>query len=184
MLKLGRKREPFWLDLPHGVRLRVRALTSAVYQTAWQKALAHVRELVEHQLAIREAGGRVEDLPDLEDDEAQHGLAQVYLCKGLAEAAIIEWENVIGPDDQPAPVTRENIWDAFDDHLIADTFLERYVKQHYERLAEGNASAPSPNGISAGAPDTARGAGNKKSRARTASRAATASAVPTGATSH
>lgn len=178
MLKLGQKREAVWLDLVYDVRVKVRPLTAALYQTAYQSGLVAARALVDHQKAVVEAGGRVEDLPDMSDPTAAQGLSQALFVKELAVAAVLEWENVTGADDKPAEVTPAHVREAFDDHLVAETFLTRYVYEHQKRLAEGNACAPLPNGTSAGAPATAKAAASKKSPARSAKKAATESSAP------
>jgi hypothetical protein len=184
VLKLGQKREPVWLDLVYGVRVKVRPLTAALYQTAFQGGLVAARALINHQKAIVEAGGRIEDMPDLSDPAGAEGLSQALFVKELAVAALLEWENVTGPDDKPAPVTPQHVREAFDDHLVAETFLTSYVYEHQKRLAEGNASAPSPSGTSAGALDTAKPAASKKSRARKGRKAVTANAAPIATTPH
>ena len=170
-MQLRGKREAAWLDLPQGVRVKVRPLTSALYATARAKAFRAVRDLAEHVDSVTAAGGRIEDLPDLSDPAAQTGVSEVMFAEGLGIAAIVEWENVTGPDGAPAPVTPANVVDLMNEVGFPDAFLSRYVRSHEKRLAEGNVSGPAPSGTSAPGPTTAEAAPGKDNPAPTASQA-------------
>jgi hypothetical protein len=56
MLRLAIPKEPYWLDLPAGVRLQVRPLTTAVMAAAQARAQQAVAELAEQVRARHEAG--------------------------------------------------------------------------------------------------------------------------------
>jgi hypothetical protein len=80
MLTLDLPTEPYWLDLPRGVRVEIRPVTTAVMaaaQTAAQRRLA----------ALREADTELD--PDL-----ARGLAFAFLAKALARHVVTAWEGV------------------------------------------------------------------------------------------
>jgi len=87
MLRLDLKREPFWLDLGHGVRLRVRPCTTAL------------------MMAARAAAARAEP------GEAENavGVRTAALLAALARFAAIEWEGVGDDDGNAAPITSEGV---------------------------------------------------------------------------
>jgi hypothetical protein len=91
MLRLAIPKEPYWLELPAGVRLRVRPLTTAVMAAAQARAQQAVAELAEQVRTRREAGLPLDGLPDLEEDAERAGLAQLLLIKALARHAILAW---------------------------------------------------------------------------------------------
>ena len=119
---------PRWIDLLPGVRLQVRPMTGAIWAAAQHAAAA--------------AGG----------DEAD-GVARTVLR--AAELAILAWEGVGDETGTPIPpspgaigalLARRDGWEAFN---------RLYLDPWYEVQAEKKGSAPSPGGISAGAPATA-----------------------------
>ena len=142
MLRLNLAREPYWLDLGLGVRVRVEPLTTALMVAA--RSDPEVRGLSE----------------DTSDDEIA-----VIFGKVLAERAILNWEGVGDADGNPTPVTPEGIAALLDIWPIFEKFQMGYVAKGLELEAEKNASAPSPAGSTAGAKGTARRA---KPRAQTA----------------
>jgi hypothetical protein len=157
MVRLGLPREPCWLDLPAGVRLQVRPLTTAVMAAALARAQQAVAELAEQVRAHREAGLPLEGLPDLEDEAERAGLAQLLLVKALARHAILAWEGVLAAEGEaPAPVTPETVGDLIEGYwVVADAFLRHYTAPIDALLSEGNAFRPSPPGTSAAGAATA-----------------------------
>ena len=142
MLRLNLAREPYWLDLGLGVRVRVEPLTTALMVAA-------------------RSDPTVRDLPEgTRDDEIA-----VIFGKALAERAILDWEGVGDADGNPTPVTPEGIAALLDIWPIFERFQMGYVAKGLELEAEKNASAPSPTGSMAGVKATA---GRAKGRARTA----------------
>ena len=142
MLRLNLAREPHWLDLGLGVRVRVEPLTTAL------------------MVAARSDPG-VRDLREGTGDDA----VAVVFARALAERAILDWEGVGDADGLPVPVTPEGIAALLDVWPIFERFQLAYVAKGLELDAEKNASAPSPPGPGAGAKATARPA---RGRARTA----------------
>ena len=142
MLRLNLAREPSWLDLGHGVRIRVEPLTTALMVAA-------------------RSDPAVRGLPEgTGDDEIA-----VIFGKALATRAILDWEGVGDAKGKPAPVTPEAIAALLDIWPIFERFQMGYVARGLELELEKNASAPSPTGSTAGAKATARPA---RKRARTA----------------
>ena len=144
MLRLDLTAEPSWLDLGHGVRLRVAPLTTALMVAA-------------------RSDTAVEALPDEASDE---GRALIF-ARAIARIAVIAWEGVGDADGAAAPVTPEAIDALLEVWPIFEAFQAAYVSKGLLLDSEKNVSAPSPTGASAGATATARPA---RTRARTARR--------------
>lgn len=133
MLRLNLAREPYWLDLGLGVRVRVEPLTTALMVAA-------------------RSNPEVRGLPEgTSDDEIA-----VIFGKVLAERAILDWDGVGDADGNPTPVTPEGIAALLDIWPIFEKFQMGYVATGLELEQEKNASAPSPSGSTAGAKAIAR----------------------------
>lgn len=144
MLRLNLAREPFWLDLGHGVRVRVEPLTTALMVAA-------------------RSDPAVRGLPEgTSDDEIA-----VVFARAIGQRAILDWEGVGDAEGQPVPVTAEGITALLDVWPLFEKFQIGYVAKGLELELEKNASAPSPPGSGAGAKGTA---GRAKRTARTARR--------------
>jgi hypothetical protein len=144
MIRLDISAGPRWLDLGHGVRVKVPPLTTAIMMAA-------------------RADPAVRDLPA---DTTMEGRSLAF-CKAVARRVITEWEGVGNTQGNPVAPTAEGIDALLDLYPLFEAFELDYVAKGLALDAEKNASAPSPNGTSAGAPDTARPA---KRNARTAPR--------------
>ncbi len=132
MLKLTLHREPQWLAMPMGVRLKVHPLTTAIMVAA--RTDQSVRSI---------ALGTPDDT------------IAVAFAKAIAKRAIIEWEGVGDVDGNVTPVTPEGIEALLDIWPIFEAFQTGYVAKGLELEAEKNASAPLPIGSSVGAIGTA-----------------------------
>ena len=139
MLKLNLNREPYWLELPNEVRVKVRPLTSAVFNAA--------RAYMTGQLA---AHGVVDD------PHRRQALAEDYLIRGLARFAIEAWEGVLEADsDKPAEPTPERIDEVMANFWhIATAFGEKYTQEHALLEQEKNVSRAVSSGTSAAARNT------------------------------
>lgn len=146
MLKLASsQRDPYWLDLLPGVRLKVRPITVAAI------------------IGARQAAAEAMKTPD--GQEIFVGSAA--FTRSLVRWGIVEWEGVGDADGSPVPPSPENIdallelWQAFD-------AIDRvYVAPALILADEKNASSLSPNGTSAGAKATAPRARKAARPART-----------------
>ena len=132
MIRLNLKREPRWLDLGHGVRLRVGPLTTAL-------------------MAAARSDPAVTGLPEGASNET----IAVAMAKALARLVVLDWQGVGDNAGNPVPVTPEGIEALLDILPLFEAFQLRYVATGLLLEAEKNASAPSPNGTSAGATATA-----------------------------
>lgn len=136
MIRLDLSPEPQWLDLGHGVRLKLLPLTTAL-------------------MVATRADPAVQDL----DPEASNDARAAIFAGALARRAIVDWEGVGDAEGNPLLVTPEGIdallslWPIFEDFNLA------YVSRGMLLDAEKNASAPSPTGTSVGATATAQAAG-------------------------
>ena len=125
MLTLDLPTEPYWIDLPRGVRVEVKPVDTAI-MTAAQSASA--RRLG----AIRAAE------PDLDPDLAK-GLAFAILCKALARFAIVAWEGIGDEAGEPLAVTPEAAERLMDLDDMASSFWDAISRPIRKVAAEGNA---------------------------------------------
>lgn len=124
MIRLDFKREPHWLDLGHGVRVRVRPLTSGM------------------MLAARSDAAQA-------DGDRYHSL-----LRGLARRAVEEWDGVGDVDGEPAPVTPESVDAVLDLWPMAEAFERLYLGPALVLDAEKNELRSGPNGTSAAGQST------------------------------
>ena len=106
MIRLDLKREPYWLDLGHGVRLHVRPCTTALV------------------MAARAAVARG---ADARPDETAAGTLTAAFVKTLARLAVDAWEGVGDAEGKPTAVTLEGIEALMDLWPIADAFERQYL---------------------------------------------------------
>ena len=133
MLRLDLTSEPRWLDLGHGVHLRVAPLTTA-------------------QMVAARSDAAVEALPATASDEER----ALVFAKAIARRAVTEWEGVGDADGNPAPLTPEGIDALLEVWPIFEAFQAAYVSNGLLLDAEKNVSALSPTGASVGAKATAQ----------------------------
>ena len=125
MLTLDLSREPLWLDLPHGVRLRVRPIDRVVRAAAEGAALEKAKQ------ALSEAGAP-------EDSPAFKTLYLLFLSRLLARHAVVAWEGVgdrVGAPLALSPEALDALLDR-DDMLLA--FWDRVVNRADPVDAEGH----------------------------------------------
>ena len=143
MLKLDLTSKPRWLELGHGVRLRVAPLTTAL-------------------MVASRSDPAIEALPETASDEQR----ALVFAKAIAWRAVSEWEGVGDADGNPAPLTPEGIDALLEVWPIFEAFQAVYVSKGLLLDAEKNVSTPSPTGASAGATATARPVGKPARTAR------------------
>ncbi len=103
MIRLDLKREPYWLDLPYDVRVRVRPATTAFVMAA-----------------------RVQTLRDAQEDDSVASRSALLL-KNLAVLAIMEWEGVGDADGKPSDVTLDAVKAFMDLWPMANAFEQQYL---------------------------------------------------------
>ena len=132
MLKLNLSNEPAWLDLGHGVRVRLLPLTTALMVAARNDQT-------------------VADLPDDAGDEQ----SALVFAKALGRLAITDWEGVGDEDGTPVEVSPEGINALLDVWPLFEAFQTEYVAGGLLLDQEKNVSSLLPSGSSAGATDIA-----------------------------
>lgn len=156
MLKLNLQKEPYWLDLPAQIKLKVRPLSTAVMSAAQHQSIQELLAMQEERKTRLEAGADVDDIPNLDNPAVRRGLTETVLIKALARHAILEWEGVMRPDsDAPAEITDQSISDLMDVWFVADAFWKQYTRSLDLLESEGNGSRPAANGTSAAGLPTA-----------------------------
>ncbi len=143
MLKLNLKTEPYWIDLPGTVRVKVKPVNTAIMSAAQASASTNYNKMVDR--------GET----DVTNDALRKGLSESLLVKALGKFAILEWENVFKANgDAPAEVNDINIEQLLDIWVIADEFLKTYISQMSLIVTEGNVFAPAVNGTLEAVPAT------------------------------
>ena len=166
MISLKQKTEPYDIELPYGITVTVKPLTTASMAAAQSAARRRV-EAVESQARDRkESGLPLDGLPDLDDEEERDGFLQCQVVYELAARHVTAWTGI---EDDP-PVTRENIIAVMDLYPVGEQFLQKLTLQQMLLNAAKNASGLSASGTSSQAegPDTAKDAGKKARPARKA----------------
>ena len=133
MFYLNLSAQPEWTGLGHGVDVLLAPLTTAMFNAA----------RADPQLA------------EVAEDAAPNARA-LALAKALAHRAVLDWNGVGDADGNPILPSLEAISSLLDLYPFFEAFNGKYVAKGLLLSAEGNGSAPSPNGTSAVAMDTAR----------------------------
>ena len=146
--RLDLPREPYWLDLPFDVRIKVRPLDAALFAAATKLAaesLNQTRPDFARAIAAGESAQAVSD-----------GVWAATLTTALAQLAILDWTGVVDDEHGPCPPEPSFIDHVFQRNwMVALEFHRLYALQAEGIIAEGEGCAPAPNGSSAGAPTIA-----------------------------
>lgn len=123
MLRLNLQKEPYWMDLPSGVCVRVRPLSTAIMNAAQSLVIKQIKEMQEDESILK---------PNLDVDSIRFGLSEALLVKALAQAAIIEWEGVMQPEgDAVAKVTQQSVAELMDIWFIGQEFWKQYTTSYF-----------------------------------------------------
>ncbi len=133
MIRLDLNAGPDWLDLGHGVRLKLLPLTTAL-------------------MAAARADDTVENLPEDTPDETR----AIVFAKAIARRAVIDWSGIGDEEGEPLAPTPKAIDALLDIYPLFEAFQLGYVAKGLVLDQEKNGSLPLPSGTSAGATDTAR----------------------------
>lgn len=149
MLKLKINKEPYWLELGYGVKVKVKPCNSAVFYEAKAYMNAKLADLGKEYRANKAAGLSV--VEDVENPIKREALADRYLLIGLGIAGILEWNGVFEADeDRAAPLTESKIDELFSNFwAVAENFRNQYCGLQELLEAEKNVFTPEPNGTSA-----------------------------------
>lgn len=128
MIRLDLTREPWWLDLGHGVRVHVRPCTTALVMAA-RAAVARGADpgIAEPSL----------DIPI--DAVAKMGERTAAFVKALARLAVDDWEGVGDAKGKPAKVTPDGVAALMDLWPLAEAFERQYLGPALLLDAEKNA---------------------------------------------
>jgi hypothetical protein len=135
MLTLDLTNQPRWHDLAPGVRVQLRPLTTVL-------------------MVATRSDPAIETMPEDTTDEER----AVAFAKALARRAVLAWERIGDADGNPIDPSPDAIDALLDIWPIFEAFQLTYVSTGLLLEQEKNVSAPLPNGPSAGASATARGA--------------------------
>ena len=133
MIRIQLSPEPQWLDLGHGVRLKLLPLTTAL-------------------MVATRSDPAVQNL----GLEASNDERAAIFAGALARRAVVDWEGVGDEGGKAIAVSPEGIDALLSLWPIFEAFNLQYVSRGMLLDAEKNGSAPSPTGTSAGATAIAR----------------------------
>ena len=148
MLKLKINKEPYWLDIGYGVKVKVKPCTSAVFYEAKAYMNAKLADLSKEYKANKDAGLAVSE--DIENPVKREALADKFLLIGLGIAGILEWQGIQEADtEEKAPLTEAKIDELFSNFwVVAENFRNQYCGLRELLDAEKNVSTPEPSGTS------------------------------------
>ena len=148
MLRLKINKEPYWLELGYGVKVKVKPCTSAVFYEAKAYMNSKLTELAKIYQTQKTAGIALDTAADIENPVKREALADKYLLIGLGIAGILEWNGVMEADeDKAALLTESKIDELFSNFwAVAENFRHQYCGLQEVLAAEKNASTPAPNG--------------------------------------
>jgi len=138
MLKLGLPKEPGWLAIISGVRFFVAPLDTVIFEAARRKANRQALEFLDDWKERKAAEAAPVGWVHLEDADIRGGLEDFLFARALAEAAIIKWEGVLGPDGKPVEPDEGTIGEVMRVPKVADQFLLRYSEPYNLLVSEGN----------------------------------------------
>lgn len=148
MIRLKINKEPYWLDLGYGVKVKVKPCTSAVFYEAKAYMNSKLAELAKVYQANKAAGITNDTAAGIENPVKREAMADKFLLIGLGIAGILEWNGVMEADvDKAAPLTEAKIDELFSNFwAVAENFHHQYCGLQEVLAAEKNASTPDPNG--------------------------------------
>ena len=151
MLKLNIPKEPYWLNVGYGVKIKVKPCTSNIFYQAKAYMNDKISQTVKQYKEAKEVGADVSDFLDLNNPKIREAFADEHLTIGMALAGILEWEGILEAEsDEPAPVCEQKIEELFSNFwLIAENFRNQYCGVREILEAEKNDLAPDASGISA-----------------------------------
>jgi hypothetical protein len=156
-IRLGLPRAPRWLDLAGTARVLVRPATTALISAAQHAAMAEADAIRAGHDGLLAAGADVHGL-DLDDPHIVAGLAHDLMVRALARYLVTDWQGVLDADGNALAFDPKLLPQLMAIEDVAAAFWKHVLEPERRRVLEGNGSAPSPNGTSAGAPDTAAAA--------------------------
>lgn len=150
MYKLKLRTTPYWLDLSSGVRIRVKPLTTSIYNASMSWALAELKEVVALVDELKAEDKVDPELPNIDDDRVRENYINTMLLKGCALSCIIEWEGIEDPccEGDLAPVTDDNVLMLMEDIRMGNPFWRELTTSFDKLVQEGNESSHEQSGTS------------------------------------
>lgn len=163
MFKLTTKRDPYWLELPFGVRVKMKPFCTSTINAVQYGATRQVRKLKVEFEELKAVGKKSSSSVNFEDKDQVEDLINNMIMKGYATASIIEWENVEDPNKEGslAECTPKNIEYLVEEPKIGQALWDHIQKDLSALFDEGNFSSPGASGTSQTGLDTAVPAKNK-----------------------
>lgn len=159
MIRLKLHHENRVVDVGDGLKVTLRPVTYAVWESSKATALRHAQELAYERGLIEAAGGSISGLPDGVDKDMLAGFQQMFLAQALAVHAVVAWEGVIDETGEPCPASEVWVRAAVRDlPRFAEALLVHSVGGLVEVIREGESSGSAPNGTTAEEPDFVGGA--------------------------
>jgi hypothetical protein len=147
MLNLSIPTEPRWIDLPLGVRVKIKPMDVLVITAARKHAERELRQMRATRNERIECGAPIADLPDLDDEILAETIARMEFARGLARYAIIAFEGVGNEAGTEAlPFSQDNAQALVLHPELMEPFLMACLTPVAALAAEGNVSATGPNG--------------------------------------
>ena len=149
MIDLSQRSEPYELELPYGLKVTVKPLTTAGMAAA-QAAARRAVEVIERQASERvEAGLALGGLPDLSPEGERDGFYQAQLIRELAVRHITSWNGVELKGGR-APPTPENIAAVMELYPVGERFFQEFTLRQVLLNAAKNGYGPLPLALPAG----------------------------------
>jgi hypothetical protein len=147
MIDLSQPVAPYELELPYGLKVTVKPLTTAGMAAA-QAAARRTIEAIERQARERsDAGSALDGLPDLSAEGERDGFYQAQLIRELAVRHVVSWMGV-ELEGGPAPPTRPNIAAVMDLYPVGERFFQEFTLRQVLLNAAKNGFGPSAAGTS------------------------------------
>ena len=144
MIRLKLQSGPEWIDLGNGVKVECQPYTTLM------------------TLAAREDPA----LRDIDPENASQSRLAYGSGVAIARLAISDWDGVGDEDGNPVDPTPETVEKLMAIPQFYDAFFAKYLVPALVLDAEKNGSTPSPDGTTAGAPDTVKRARKSATNAR------------------
>ena len=163
--------ESEWRELPFGVRVKLRTETGLVSASIEAQVARDLYAFHQGQDVLGRYGFSADEAGLLADANIAAGFGMMlHAC--IRGVAIIEAWNLVDPDGQPYEVSHANVQGLFQHGVgpgtggvLMSAFQRMCDAPRRARTAEGNGSAPSPNGVTAAERPTAADAERKASPA-------------------
>jgi hypothetical protein len=137
MIRLGMPREPRWIDLPMGVRLKVRPLVTALMQAAKFRAEREYRAAADAWKAAAEAG-LADGMAPLDTDDRKAALLFSFTVNEIARECVLDWEGVGNLEGEPIAFTADGLPELMSHNGVAEAFWSAITSAAAAVTAEGN----------------------------------------------